>query len=91
MLRREPLCSPFHLLRTYCTWGLRLRHATDGLAPYKLRLVLLYITDHLAQQVRPGNLAALVQMALYHFLQAFRQSLEVPPRQYILAHRMEQA
>jgi AraC family transcriptional regulator len=80
-----------HLLRTYCTRPLALRSHTGGLSRHKLQLVLTYIADHLDQPLQLADLAALVQMAPYHFLRVFRQSTSVTPHQYVLARRIERA
>jgi AraC family transcriptional regulator len=80
-----------HLLRTYCTRSPVLRNHTGGLSRHKLQLALTYIADHLDQPLLLADLAALVQMAPYHFLRAFRQSTGLPPHQYVLARRLERA
>jgi AraC family transcriptional regulator len=80
-----------HLLRTACARAPVLRYYAGGLPRHKLRRVLAYITDHLAQPITLADLAALVQMDQYHFLKVFRQAMGLTPHQYLLARRMEQA
>jgi AraC family transcriptional regulator len=80
-----------HLLRTSCAQVPSVRHATGGLPPHTLRLVLAYITEHLAQPIILRDLAAVAHMDQYHFLRAFRQTTGVTPHQDLLARRIARA
>lgn len=50
-----------------------------------------YITEHLHQDVKLIELAAIAQMSPYHFLRLFKQSMGLTPHQYILQRRIEKA
>jgi len=56
-----------------------------------LSRVLQYIGDNLDTNVSLQDLADLVQMDVYRFLRSFKQSTGLPPHQYILHKRIEQA
>lgn len=68
--------------------GLRLK---GGLAPALRRRVQEYIDQHLAEPLALGELAALAALSEYHFARMFRSSFGMPPHQYLLARRLEQA
>src|SRR5262249_43641744 len=80
-----------HLLRTAGTRTPVLQHYTGGLPTHKLRRVLAYIHDHLAEPITLAALAAVVHLDPYHFVKAFRQSMGVPPHRYLIARRLAQA
>ncbi|MGQ4648182.1 helix-turn-helix domain-containing protein [Lyngbya aestuarii] len=80
-----------HLLRKYCTTQAKLSSYTGGLSQTKLTLVREYINDHLHQDLKLVDLAAIAQMSPYHFLRLFKQSIGVTPHQYILQRRIETA
>ena len=78
-----------HFLRPSWARPPVLRHYPGGLPQHTLRRVRVYSTEHLAQPIYLGDLAALVQIDAYHVLRAFRQATGRAPRQYILICRME--
>jgi AraC family transcriptional regulator len=80
-----------HLLRHYCTTQPKLVHYSDGLAQVKLRQVIDYIHEHLHQDLKLGEIAAIAQISPYHFLRLFKQSTTLTPHQYILRRRVERA
>lgn len=80
-----------HLLRKYCTTQPKLSSYADGLSKSKLQQVTEYITEHLHQDVKLIELAAIAQMSPYHFLRLFKQSMGLTPHQYILQRRIEKA
>jgi AraC family transcriptional regulator len=80
-----------HLLRKYCTTRPKLSSYADGLSRSKLTLVTDYINEHLHQDLKLVELAAIAQMSPYHFLRLFKQSIGVTPHQYILQRRIEKA
>ncbi|HEY9606689.1 MAG TPA: AraC family transcriptional regulator [Allocoleopsis sp.] len=80
-----------HLLRNYCTTQPKLSSYRDGLSFLKLQQVKEYINEHLNQDIKLIELAAIVQMSPYHFLRLFKQSMGVTPHQYILQCRIEKA
>lgn len=80
-----------HLLRKYCTTQPKFLNYTDGLSKFKLKQVTDYINEHLHQEIKLIELAAIAQMSVYYFLRLFNQSMGVTPYQYILQRRVEKA
>jgi len=80
-----------HLLRKYCTTQPKLSSYAGGLSQFKLQQVREYIHEHLHQDLKLIDLAAIAQMSPYHFLRLFKQSLGVTPHQFILQRRIEKA
>ncbi|MCA1995365.1 MAG: AraC family transcriptional regulator [Coleofasciculus sp. S288] len=80
-----------HLLRNYCTTSPKLSTYSDGLSQAKLALVTDYIHEHLHQDLKLSEIAAIAQMSPYHFLRLFKQSMGITPHQYILQRRIHQA
>jgi AraC family transcriptional regulator len=80
-----------HLLRNYCTTQPKFSSHADGLSPLILRQVTEYIHEHLDQDLRLMELAAIAQISPYYFLRLFKQKTGVTPHQYILECRIEQA
>ncbi|KAB8319574.1 helix-turn-helix transcriptional regulator [Tolypothrix campylonemoides VB511288] len=80
-----------HLLRNYCTTQPKLSSYADGLSKSTLQQVRSYINEHLHQEVKLSEIAAIAQMSQYHFLRLFKQSMGVTPHQYILQCRIDKA
>jgi AraC family transcriptional regulator len=80
-----------HLLRNYCTTQPKLSSYADGLSKLKLQQVREYINEHLHQDVKLSEIAAIAQMSQYHFLRLFKQSMGITPHQYILQCRIDKA
>lgn len=68
--------------------GLRLK---GGLAAHLRRQLVEFIEAHLADPLTLGQLAGMCALSEYHFARMFRESFGLPPHQYLLARRMEQA
>ena len=68
--------------------GLRLK---GGLAAHLRRQLVEFIEAHLADPLTLGQLAGMCSLSEYHFARMFRESFGLPPHQYLLARRMEQA
>jgi len=62
-----------------------------GLACWQKRAVVGYIEEHLGEQICLGTLAQLARVSPHHFCRAFKQSFGIPPHQYQVRGRMEQA
>jgi AraC family transcriptional regulator len=62
-----------------------------GLACWQKRAVAGYIEEHLGEQICLGTLALLTRLSQHHFCRAFKQSFGVPPHQYHVQRRIEQA
>jgi AraC family transcriptional regulator len=80
-----------HLLRNYCVTRPKLSSYSNGLSPVTLTLVKEYIQNHLHQDLKLIELAAIAQLSPYHFLRLFKQSMGATPHQYILQCRLNQA
>lgn len=62
-----------------------------GLAPLQLRRVIDYIQINLAQNLSILDLATLAGISASHFSRAFKRSTGIPPYQYLIQQRIEQA
>lgn len=80
-----------HLLRNYCTTQPLLSSYTDGLSKSKLQQITEYVNEHLHEEVKLIELAAIAQISPYHFLRLFKQSTGLTPHQYILQRRIDKA
>jgi AraC family transcriptional regulator len=80
-----------HLLRQYCNSPLKIRQATTGLAPYKLKAILDYIRAHLSEELSLDTLSAQINLSRCHFAAQFKQSTGVPPHRYVSQQRIEKA
>lgn len=80
-----------HLLRQYAANKPRLPVYEGGLPERQLLQVLEYINDHLHQDIKLVDLAALLGISQFHFSYLFKQSIGTTPYQYLLKQRIEQA
>jgi AraC family transcriptional regulator len=62
-----------------------------GLPGYRLRLVLDYIGDNLAEDLSLGQLAAVVDMSPHYFTELFKRSTGQTLHQYVLFQRIDRA
>ena len=62
-----------------------------GLASWQKRAVVGYIEEHLGEQICLVQLAQLARLSQHHFCRAFKKSFGVPPHQYHVQRRIEQA
>ena len=62
-----------------------------GLAPARANRICEYIDSHLQENIGLEVLAELAQLSVHHFARAFRQSLGIPPHNYIVQRRVEHA
>ena len=62
-----------------------------GLPVWQQKRVVEFIEEHLAEDVSLAALAGLVDLSLYHFARAFKQSFGAPPHRYHMARRMDHA
>jgi AraC family transcriptional regulator len=62
-----------------------------GLPGYRLRRVLDYIGDNLADDLRLSQLAGVVGMSPHYFADLFRKSTGHAPHRYVLLQRIEHA
>lgn len=67
-------------------------HSTDGaLAPWQLRRVIEYLTEHANRRVELKHLASLVGLSQSRFSRAFKASTGQAPYRWQLAHRVDRA
>ncbi len=62
-----------------------------GLAPARANRVCEYIDSHLQENIALEVLAEIAQLSVHHFARAFRQTLGIPPHNYIVQRRVEHA
>jgi AraC family transcriptional regulator len=80
-----------HLIR-HTTGAHRLPASTDGVLPRrKLRTVIEYIMENLGGNPTLEQMAAVVHLSPYHFARQFKVATGLPPRQYVIARRVERA
>lgn len=64
---------------------------SDGLPPARIRKVLAYITENLAEDLKLDKLAEEAAMSKYHFSRLFKDAIGVPPYRYVVQQRVEAA
>ena len=80
-----------HLLRHYSAQQPDIRILDGGLSRSKLKQVMDYMNDHLAEDLSLEAIAAQAGMSQSHFFSLFRQSTGLSPHQYRLRQRIERA
>lgn len=80
-----------HLLRQYSAAKPRPSSYEGGLPQRQAIQVLEYINEHLDQDIKLADLAALLDMSQFHFSHLFKQSIGTAPYQYLLQQRIERA
>jgi AraC-like DNA-binding protein len=78
------LCSPTDAL-------LHSRPRFGMLAPARANRICEYIDSHLQENIALEVLAEIAQLSVHHFAREFRQSLGIPPHNYIVQRRVEHA
>jgi AraC-like DNA-binding protein len=66
-------------------------HGSGGLPPALTRHICEYIDSHLDEKIGLAALAAMAGLSVHHFARAFRQSVGMPPHNYLLHRRIETA
>src|SRR5262245_52647439 len=80
-----------HLIRQIVAPG-RAVHGRDGALPQgRLRAVLEYIEEHLDAAPTLTEIAAVAGLNPYHFARQFKAATGLPPHQYVITRRVEQA
>jgi AraC family transcriptional regulator len=67
------------------------RPLSGGLPAWQRKRVVEFIEEHLAEEISLASLAELVNLSLFHFARAFKQSFGVPPHRFHSARRMDRA
>jgi AraC family transcriptional regulator len=57
----------------------------------RLRRVLDYIEEHLAEDITVADLANVACLSIFHFTRAFAATMGVPPHRYVSQRRLESA
>jgi AraC family transcriptional regulator len=89
-IRFDSPLPPFDL-RSWAPVGEAVRGPRGGLSRRKLSAVLEYIHQHLAADLTVRDLAVIAHLSPYHFARLFKISTGLPPRQYVIACRVERA
>jgi AraC family transcriptional regulator len=80
-----------HVIHSYSSLSMPPRRSKGGLAPRRLKVVLEYIHDSLAEPITLRRLAELAGVSPRHFERAFRQAVGVPPHAYVMEKRVAAA
>lgn len=80
-----------HLIRHYSANRVVFEDVNTKLPPQKLQQAIDYINVQLEQNVTLSELSDVVEMSQYRFARAFKQSVGLPPHQYLLLQRIERA
>ncbi|MBH8554777.1 helix-turn-helix transcriptional regulator [Nostocaceae cyanobacterium CENA357] len=80
-----------HLLQNYSTQKFSIQEYAGGLPLQKLKQVVDYIHDHLAQEISLDAIANYLGMSRYYFCRLFKQSTGLSLHQYVIQQRVEQA
>jgi AraC family transcriptional regulator len=79
------------LIRLEQTTSRSLSPFRGGLPARQRKRLAEFIDEHLAEDISLTTLAGLVDLSLYHFARAFKQSFGVPPHRYHMDRRMDRA
>ena len=80
-----------HLLHHYAVHRRAPATYRGGLPGYRLKRVLDFVGDHLAEELSLQQLAEIAGMSQHYFAELFKQSTGSPPHQYVLLQRIERA
>jgi AraC family transcriptional regulator len=81
-------CLAVHLLTKYAAAPLTLSPPEGRLSQAALKQVIAYINNHLEQDLKLADLAALVGMSGCYFAWLFKQTAGVSPHQFIIQRRL---
>jgi AraC family transcriptional regulator len=79
-----------HLIRNASSLRLPARRTDGGLPRGKLGAVITYIEEHLGAGLTLEQMAA-AHLSAYHFARQCKAATGLPPHQYVLTRRIEQA
>ena len=80
-----------HLLRNHAVFAKRPPPVNGKLPPATVQCVRDYVHAHFSEEITLEALAALVHLSPYHFARNFKAATGLPPYQYVLHCRVEQA
>jgi AraC family transcriptional regulator len=79
------------LIRSERTASAAAKPLRGGLPVWQQKRVVEFIEGHLAEAISLAALAEIVDLSVYHFARAFKQSFGAPPHRYHMARRMDRA
>jgi AraC family transcriptional regulator len=79
------------LMRLETPAGQSKQPTRGGLAGWQKKRIADYIDANLCEQTSLAMLASMVQLSLYHFSRAFKQTFGMPPHRYHAQRRIERA
>jgi AraC family transcriptional regulator len=80
-----------YLLNRYTVRRYRPVAYKEGLPGYRLKRVLDYIGDNLAEDLSLAQLASVTGMSPHYFAELFKRSTGQPPHRYVLLQRIDRA
>lgn len=80
-----------YLLQRFAAQPLKVRVYRGGLPGHRLKRVLDYIGEHITEDLRLAQLAAVAGMSPHYFAELFRKSTGRAPHRYVLLRRVELA
>lgn len=63
----------------------------NGLSDRQVLQISGHVQAHLSREIRVSELAELTRMSHFHFSRLFKQTVGVPPHQYVIEQRIERA
>jgi len=79
------------LVRCHSSAALPDRNTNGRIAGARLRRVLAYIEDNVAQDLSLSQIAAVAELSVSHFKASFREAVGLPVHQYVIRRRVERA
>lgn len=67
------------------------RRESGGLAKWRLKLVAMYVEDHLGEKVTLADMAGASRLSRMHFAALFRRATGMRPHEYLLNQRIRAA
>ena len=80
-----------HLIKNYSHTQWTTPEVKGGLSPYVLKQLLEWVDQHLHLSLTLSDLAQQTALSEYHFAHMFKQSMKMPPHQYVMQRRLELA
>jgi AraC family transcriptional regulator len=93
LVETSSLLLAARLARAHCETGI-IRGPTQpghALDDRRLRRVLAYIEEHLAEDISVADLAGVACLSVFHFTRAFAAATGLPPHRYVSRRRLESA
>jgi AraC family transcriptional regulator len=79
------------LLRIYSTTKPTSSDMGESLTASKLQQALNYINDNLDREIKLADMATALNMSSFYFARSFKQSMGIPPHQYLTQRRIDRA